>query len=247
MTLPRKVEPELLDGLAASDPVAARARRDLQRVHRIMGTCPILVTGLREMIAERSRHTALRILELGAGDGTLMLRVANALATQWPAAELTLLDRQPLVGHATIAAYARLGWTVETKVMNVADWADAPAHERVPGNATQRWDFIIANLFLHHFAGGELTALLDAIASSTDRFVACEPRRDWLALAGSHLVGAIGASAVTRTDAVLSVHAGFNGKELSTLWPHTGVEWRIDEYAAGPFSHFFRAQRAAQH
>ena len=154
MTLPRKVEPELLDGLAASDPVAARARRDLQRVHRVMGTCPILVTGLREMMAERSRHSALRILELGAGDGTLMLRVAHALATQWPAAELTLLDRQPLVGHATIAAYARLGWTVETRVMNVADWADAPAHERVPGNATQRWDFIISNLFLHHFAGG---------------------------------------------------------------------------------------------
>ena len=44
---------------------------------------------------------------------------------------------------------------------------------------------------------------------------------------GSHLTGVIGANAVTREDAVLSVHAGFNGIELSALWPAFGERWRI--------------------
>ena len=34
MQLPRRVQDELLDGLAATDPAAERSRRDLQRVHR---------------------------------------------------------------------------------------------------------------------------------------------------------------------------------------------------------------------
>jgi len=85
--------------------------------------------------------------------------------------------------------------------------------------------------------------LLAAVATRTDRFFACEPRRDWLALAASHLVGAIGANAVTREDAVLSVHAGFRGDELSKSWPVHGAEWQLQEYSAGLFSHCFRAER----
>ena len=43
MQLPRRVQDELLDGLAATDPVAERSRRDLQRVHRFMRTRTPLV------------------------------------------------------------------------------------------------------------------------------------------------------------------------------------------------------------
>src|SRR5256885_634992 len=34
----RRVEPELLDTLPAADPAALRSRRDLVRLHRVMGT-----------------------------------------------------------------------------------------------------------------------------------------------------------------------------------------------------------------
>jgi hypothetical protein len=106
-----------------------------------------------------------------------------------------------------------------------------------------RWNVIVANLFLHHFDGHELALLLAAIAATTDAFVACEPRRGWPALVGSRLVGAIGAGAVTRTDAVLSVHAGFRAQELTALWPERHAGWRLHEHAAGPFTHVFRATR----
>jgi hypothetical protein len=86
--------------------------------------------------------------------------------------------------------------------------------------------------------------LLAGIAARAERFFACEPRRGWLALAGSHLVGAIGANDVTRVDAVASVHAGFRGSEITTLWSGAAHAWHSREHAAGPFSHCFSAWRS---
>ena len=239
--MPRVVAAEVLDGLPQNDPSAIRSRRDLRRVHRAMGTRKIILRAFKAMKLAHLEVEPLRVLEIGAGDGSLMLGVAQALDSAWPKVALTLLDRQALVTPATVAAYQAVGWSVATDVADVLDWAarDTPT----PPNAPDHWDLIVANLFLHHFEGEQLARLMQAIAQKSDRLLACEPRRDWLALAGSHLTGMIGANAVTREDAVLSVHAGFNGKEISALWPAKSAPWRIQEHAAGLFSHCFCAER----
>lgn len=238
MTLPRIVGAESLDTLAGNDPAAMRSRRDLRRVHRAMGTRAIVVRALRDMALRRPDARPLRVLELGAGDGSLMLGVARCGWPSWRDVELTLLDRQALIDQATIAGYAKAGWSARARVVDVLDWAG----ERV--DSDMRPDLVIANLFMHHFESAQLAGLLRVIAARTDRFLACEPSRSWLALAGSHLVGTIGANAVTRADAVLSVHAGFCANELSDLWPADGAPWRLREYSAGLFSHCFSAARA---
>ena len=241
---PRSVLPEILDHLAPEDPQAQRSRRDLRRVNRFMGACGILVAGLRVAALRPSaatlpRTAALRLLELGAGDGQLMLRVAQQLtragtSQAWRAVELQLLDRQSLVSPEILHAYARLGWRAEPLPCDVRDWAAAPT------NGT-RYDVIVTNLFLHHFEPQALCALLAAVAARCERFLACEPRRSVPALLGSHLLAAIGANRVTRHDAVLSVRAGFRGSELSKHWPSGG--WQTEERAAGLFSHYFAAWR----
>ena len=117
--LRRTVAAEILDGLAADDPRAQRSRRDLLRVHRAMGTRAILRQALRRLAFVRQPGAdPLRILELGAGDGRLMLGIARDLAPIWPRVELTLLDRQPLVAPATIAAFAELGWRATVPLQN---------------------------------------------------------------------------------------------------------------------------------
>ncbi|MEP7058589.1 MAG: hypothetical protein ABI809_12540 [Caldimonas sp.] len=240
MAFARTVAAETLDGLAENDPAARRSRRDLRRIHRAMRTRSIVVGALRAFTVPS--RAPLRVLELGAGDGSLMLGVARRLGRSWPAVELTLLDRQALVEPATLEAYAALGWRASAQVADVLDWVAAPSVAAPHGDAAPHWDLIVANLFLHHFEGAQLAALIGAIAARGDRFVACEPRRSALALGGSGLVGALGANAVTREDAVLSVRAGFRDAELAALWPGAD-EWRIHEGAAGLFSHCFRAER----
>ena len=239
--MPRVVAAEALDGLPQDDPSAIRSRRDLRRVHRAMGTRKIIVRALKAMKLAHLEVEPLRVLEIGAGDGSLMLGVAQELAGAWPKVAMTLLDRQALVTPATMAHYQAVGWTVTTEVGDVLDWAARDTDARP--NALPRWDLVVANLFLHHFEGEQLARLMQAIALKSDRLLACEPRRARLALVGSHLTGVIGANAVTREDAVLSVHAGFNGIELSALWPAFGERWRIQERAAGLFSHCFCVER----
>ena len=238
----RIVTAEALDGLAAKDPEALRSRRDLQRIHRVMGTRGIVHRGLFDMLRMRSVTRPLRILELGAGDGSLMLRVAEALSPAWSNVEITLLDRQSLLEQATIDRYARCGWSAKQKAMDVMDWA-VDADEGAPSHKSERTDVIVANLFLHHFDGAPLNTLMNAMAARCNRVFACEPRRAWLALVGSHLVGVLGANAVTRADAVQSVRAGFCDHELTRVWPRDADGWRTQEYSAGLFSHCFRAER----
>jgi hypothetical protein len=242
MTMARVVAAETLDHLPPDDPAARRSRRDLARVHRVMGTRQIVTRGWQTLLGAKRGREPLRILELGAGDGTLLLGVAGAWPRDAPPVRLRLMDRQDLVSRETLAGYAAAGWSVDVRVADVLAWA-GHAESAVPRARPKRWDLITTALFLHHFEGRELAALLDAAASRADRFFACEPRRSGLALAASHLVGAIGANAVTREDAVLSVHAGFRDQELSAQWPQSGPRWQTHESPAGLFSHCFSAQR----
>jgi SAM-dependent methyltransferase len=233
--LPRRLEPETLDQLAADDPAAQRSRRDLRRVNRAMGSRGILIRALARASPSR-RGAPLRILEIGCGDGRLMLDVARSTRKRWPGVELTLLDRQPVVAAETLAAYAEAGWRARPLVADVLEWADEEG-------AGSRWDVAVANLFLHHFEGEALRRVLAACAARADALVACEPRRSRFALLASRFVAFVGANAVTRRDAVLSVRAGFAGRELGAAWPGEARAWRLDEYDDGLFTHCLCAAR----
>jgi hypothetical protein len=174
------------------------------------------------------------IVELGAGDGTFLLRLARVLARRWPQSTAVLVERQPVVADETKAAFRALGWEMEVVAADVFDWLARP--DTAPA------DLIIANLFLHHFREEQLIELFRQAANRTRIFLACEPRRSALALQASRMLGWIGCNDVTQHDAVISVRAGFVGCELSALWPED-ERWQLQEEAAGLFSHCFVAQR----
>jgi Methyltransferase domain len=222
MDMARRVEPEWLDELPAHDPRAQRSRRDLVRINALMGNAAIVAGELRQF---RS------IAEIGAGDGGFLLRVARAVETR--DAEAILVDRQDIVSDATRTQFAALCWQARSVRADVFDWLEA----------TPPVDAIVANLFLHHFEPPRLAAMLALAAERTRVFVACEPRRSSLALAGAHLLGVVGCNDVSRHDAVVSVRAGFRDAEISALWPRAGA-WSLREGARGPFSHLFVAARS---
>ena len=72
----------------------------------------------------------MSILELGAGDGSLLLRLAAAVRPRWPGVKLTLLDRQRIVNSETVESYRRHGWEVTTVCEDVLIWARQSARQR---------------------------------------------------------------------------------------------------------------------
>ncbi|MCI0652653.1 MAG: hypothetical protein L0Z55_12310 [Planctomycetes bacterium] len=229
----RKVEPEWLDFLAPEDPAAAASRADLRRVNRLMGHAGIIAAELRQAL-----HPATRaLIEIGAGDGTLLLRALRRLGRQSPQLPLLLVDRQRAAGAETLAGFRALGWQPAVLISEAIEWL--ASCKQSAGSV------FVANLFLHHFDEERLALLFERAAQLADCFIACEPRRSAFALGASHLLGAVGCNAVTRHDAVVSVHAGFNGRELCRYWPARDG-WQLTERPAGLFSHLFVARRFAR-
>jgi hypothetical protein len=222
----RKVESEILDQLDARDPRAIQSRRDLQKVNVLMGNPRILARALR------GRVSGSRLVELGSGDGTLLLSIAERLGTSTQRVQAVLVDRSTSISEDTRAAFDRVGWDVELRSSDVFEWLNRPNPETS--------DVTITNLFLHHFPERALADLLRRASEQTRHFVACEPRRSNTALAGASFLRFIGCNDVTRHDARVSVRAGFRNSELSALWPG-GQHWHLAEWRSGPFTHAFVA------
>jgi hypothetical protein len=227
----RILQPELLDTLPAENPEAARSRADLRRVNAWMGHRRILLRALQSAPLANVR----RIVELGAGDGTLALALATTLHTRWPQVELTLVDQQRLVAPETLEKFRHLSWSALVVQADAFDWL---------AGETEPADIIFANLFVHHFEETALRRLLRETATRCSCFIALEPRRHFTARLGCELLRVIGCNRVTRHDARLSVRAGFRGQELSSLWPNSDG-WTVREQRAGMFSHLFVATRTS--
>ena len=225
----RVVESELLDELPPTDPQAIRSRRDLRRINAWMRHHAIMARALKSHLNGRA---PAQIVELGAGDGTFLLRVAEKTSSRWPKVKATLLDRQKIVKPDTLSSFTSIGWCADTITTDAFDWSQSSWPAEV----------VVANLFLHHFNDARLSGLFRSVAAHTQLFIALEPRRGLWPLCCSRLLWAIGCNYVTRYDAVLSVRAGFNRNELSRLWP-SGDDWQLTERSTGLFSHLFIAQR----
>src|SRR5260370_33461294 len=91
MHLPRRVEPEMLDHLPEADPRAIRSRHDLRRINWFMAMQSILCRAIDAVThGKPPRH----IVELGAGDGTLLLPLARRRAAKSPGLDAVRGDRQ---------------------------------------------------------------------------------------------------------------------------------------------------------
>jgi methyltransferase family protein len=228
MSFPRRLETELLDVLPADDPAAVRSRRDLKFLNAVMLHPAIMARRMRRHAVDAPR----RIIELGAGDGSLMLRLGRRLARHWPGVSTILVDRQDIVTDETRQAIWSLGWREDRVTQDVFDYLAT----------AEPADIIIANLFLHHFQPPQLADIFTRCAKLAPILIALEPRRAGFPLLGSRLVGLLGCNHVSRHDAVASVRAGFRDRELSALWPNR-QGWNFDEGSVGLWTHCFVARK----
>jgi hypothetical protein len=226
----RSLQAELLDELPADDPRAVGSRRDLRRINALMGNARLMARAVR---GAASYAAPRRIVDLGAGDGALLLRWVRRMPSLAPGTEVLLVDCQDAADASVVTALAARGLSPRKVQADALEWL------RIQPAETGTW--VLANLFLHHFTAESLRALFNALAEKAELFCACEPRRNWWSLAASKMLAVIGANAVTRQDAAVSVRAGFQGEEISALWP-VDSRWRLREQRAGLFSHLFLAQ-----
>ena len=197
----RQVLPELLDSLTHDDPEAIRSRVNIRLVNHIMGNYRWVCKTLRQVAARD-----YRVLELGAGDGTLA-KLAWAEGTAHPA-RWSAIDLAPAPAHWPCEAL----WH-QQDLLTFTELPDA--------------EVIIANLLLHQFHDAQLTALGRCLPASCRTLITCEPARHWLhSLQGRLLAEIARFDRVTRHDMQLSIRGGFVGDELAAALVLRG--WQIE-------------------
>jgi len=185
----RLVKPERLDSLPHGHPDAVWNRRDIRLFNALMGN----YRWLRRELARRLPAGG-RVLEIGAGAGDFMRKMARA---DGAAAALTVdgLDLCPSPGDG--AAQGRW-WRRD--VLDFDCWG--------------KYDAVVANFLFHQFERPALARIGERLRSGPRVVLASElarRRRHLLQLRAARLLGI---NHVTRHDAAVSVEAGFLGREL---------------------------------
>ena len=156
-----------------------------------------------EQRAKSLRQPGWRILEIGAGDGTLGKRLMQLGAVE-PSA-LTGVD----------LAHRPPDWP------EGAQWLQRD----VLSDPLPEAEVVIANLFLHHFEADALQKLGRRLPQSCRVLLCSEPARRWLHLWQSKLLLTLPISGVTRHDMPASIHAGFLNDELPKF---LGIsDWKV--------------------
>jgi hypothetical protein len=199
--LMRRVQPELLDGLAPDHPDAVHNRRDLRFFNALMGNFRWLARVLREQLRPGDR-----LLELGAGEGDL----GQYLSRQW---------------NGQGAAYAGLDlWP------RPANWPSPWGWHRedlAKFSGYSQFNVILGNLILHQFEDDVLTKLGDRWRESARMLAFCEPARHPLHLAQLPLARLAAINHVSRHDARVSIEGGFRARELPQLLGVNQPPWRV--------------------
>jgi len=192
------VEPEILDSLDHNDPRALANRRDLRFLNTVMGNFRWF---------ERVVYPQLRpddqVLELGAGEGVIGLRLARA---------------RPDVRHYLALDFAPPPdeWPTHYEWRQVDCMAFEDFGERT---------LLCGSMILHQFHDEVLQQLGAKINASALRLLAfVEPARYPLHLWQLRLIGPMMCD-VSRHDGAVSIRAGFRGDELPALLG-LGTDWR---------------------
>lgn len=203
----RVLEQELLDTLPHDDPDALASRQDIEVINQIMGSFRWIQRQLRE-----HAPTTGRIVELGAGDGSLIHQIARAspeLAARW-----TGLDLAPRPKGLPLGVQWVQG-----------DFLQSDASK----NALAEAGVVVANLILHHFTGDQLRKLAPRLQHARVLLVS-EPARYWHHYLQARLLSLMCEfNHVTMCDMRLSIRAGFRPGELPRALMLDHEQWSIEE------------------
>ena len=143
----RSRKPELLDVEDVSDATLAQAYRELQSVNRWLGNTRAVLRLLRRdaQARVRSQQTkALRVLDLGCGQGALLAEIREKLG-----ADVVGMDLRPVPIKSPIPI---ISGNAVTDSLPIADVA-------------------VCVLMAHHLTEAELTKMIGNIARSCDRLI----------------------------------------------------------------------------
>lgn len=210
----RVVAPEGMDDPHAPADELARSLRFLRVLNRTLGGVAGVLQPLRRWSKRWPPGQTIRILDLATGGGDIPLAIVRWARSAGHDVQVTALDR-----HPTTLALARQS---AGDLAGDIRWVQADALK--PPFAPGSFDYVLANLFLHHLPDIEvLTALRIMDRLATRGMIWNDLWRNRWAWTWARLL-TLPAAEMVRQDAVRSVEAGFSRAQVLDLRRRLGLE-----------------------
>ncbi|MBO0797671.1 MAG: methyltransferase domain-containing protein [Blastocatellia bacterium] len=203
----RSNEAELMDGSDYSLEELVENLADLRRVNRYLGGQSALTRRLFPLI-ERLRRRRVSLLDIGTGSADIPQMIVGWARTRGISLDFVVLDHNEIaVSEARMLTYHY----PEIRVIQ-ADALNLPFAER-------SFDFVIASLFLHHFATPEAAQLVKGFARiARIAFLINDLRRHPVAYYSIKLLTRIFTrNRLVRNDAAVSVLRGFSETDIAEI------------------------------
>ena len=205
--------PELLDLDSTPARVKQQIMGDVERITRILQLHRLWTWRIGRLIldARRTRHgKPVRILDVGAGGGGLLFRLADGARRRRIPVELIGLDLDAAHVERTRRLAGEEGRRVELRVGDARDLRDF---------ADDSVDLAISTFTLHHLSAGDaarMLAELDRVAAVN--FFAFDLRRNAAVLPALWALLRVGGfDAPSRHDSIVSVRRAYNLAEIHGL------------------------------
>ena len=208
MTLARRrIANELMDADDLDADVYATVVGDLARVNRVTLAARPTLAFLSRLAKDRD---ALRILDVGFGDGDMLRRIEAWAIRRRIAVELVGIDLNPRSAHA-----ARL----HTPAGSTIRWRTGDYEEMGGG-----WDAVLSSLVAHHMTTPELIGFLRWMESHADAWFVNDLHRRWLPYLGFPLLARIARwHPIVRHDGTLSIARAFRPDDWHALLAQAGI------------------------
>lgn len=196
----RVVEPEIIDELPPDHPDVKRSRMDLKVINFLMGNERWIARKIRHLHGARSKG----VLEIGAGEGTLLKRLAGSFHD----ISLKACDLAPRPAGLS----EQILWDQRDVFESLAEASGG---------------VLAANLFLHHFENDELEKFRPFM-KKFDAICINEPFRTPQTIVDARIILPFVGRA-TKHDMMVSIRAGFLPGELPERLGLNPGEWQITE------------------
>jgi 2-polyprenyl-3-methyl-5-hydroxy-6-metoxy-1,4-benzoquinol methylase len=209
----RDERPELMDSTRLAPGELDAALRFLEMTNRWFGGTSVILKHLARWLSRHVGTRPPRILDVGTGAADIPLAVVRWAARRGMRVEIVGLD---VVEATSRLARARTRGADQVSIVT-GDLFAFSSHGAV-------FDYVVANLFLHHVEPARTVAALAACDRLARRgLVVSDLRRSWASLAAVSALSFAAGNRIVRHDGPLSVRRSFTVRELASLAERAGL------------------------
>lgn len=205
-----------MDDFTIKGKIIVQTLNEIERINRLLGGNSVTIDGLRKLFEKSPGSPALiSVADLGCGGGAM-----SDLVWIWGLRNNLHMKITGFDANPHIIDYCN------TRFHNHQKLHFECLDIKENSFTSQRFDIIMATLFIHHFTNEELVSLISQFATQTRiGIVINDLHRHWLAYYAIKIITKLfSKSEMVKYDAPLSVLRGFKKTELIEILKKSGIK-----------------------